>query len=45
MRLSQLLDSIKGSYEQELYVRDHPEDVLNTLYNRYPTLIPPEFPL
>jgi hypothetical protein len=32
MKLSQLLDSIKGSYERELYVRDHPEDVLNSLY-------------
>ncbi|MGY1857527.1 hypothetical protein [Modestobacter sp. SYSU DS0290] len=45
MRLSQLLVSITKTYESELYVRDHPEDVLNVLYDRYPTLLPPHFPI
>jgi uncharacterized membrane protein YccC len=44
MKLSQLLDSITSSYESELYVRDHPEDTLNYLYERYP-LERPMFPI
>jgi hypothetical protein len=38
MKLSQLLDSITAAHEREFYVRDHPEDVLNVLYDRYPAL-------
>ena len=45
MKLSQLLDSITHTYESELYVRDHPEDVLNVLYERYPQLERPFFPI
>jgi hypothetical protein len=45
MKLSQLLDSITATYEREVYVRDHPEDVLNVLYERYPALPRPQFPI
>jgi Skp family chaperone for outer membrane proteins len=45
MKLSQLLDSITAAHEREVYVRDHPEDVLNVLYDRYPALPRPQFPI
>jgi hypothetical protein len=45
MKLSQLLDSITATHEREVYVRDHPEDVLNVLYDRYPALPRPQFPI
>jgi Skp family chaperone for outer membrane proteins len=45
MKLSQLLDSITAAHEREFYVRDHPEDVLNVLYDRYPALPRPQFPI
>ncbi|TFV89589.1 hypothetical protein [Blastococcus sp. CT_GayMR16] len=45
MKLSQLLDSITAAHEREVYVRDHPEDVLNVLYERYPALPRPQFPI
>jgi hypothetical protein len=43
MKLSQLLDSITAAHEREVYVRDHPEDVLNVLFDRYPALPRPQF--
>jgi hypothetical protein len=45
MKLSQLLDSITAAHEREVYVRDHPEDVLNVLYDRYAALPRPQFPI
>ena len=45
MKLSQLLDSITATYEREIYVRDHPEDVLNVLYDKYPAIPRPQFPI
>ena len=45
MRLSQMLDAFEESYARELYTRDHPEDVLNVLYERYPSLERPFFPI
>lgn len=45
MKLSQLLESITATYERELYVRDHPEDTLNFLYEQYPALPRPQFPV
>jgi hypothetical protein len=45
MRLHQLLDSLTKTYENNLYIRDHPEETLNTLYERYPSLERPYFPI
>jgi hypothetical protein len=45
MKLSQLLESITDAWARETYVADHPEDVLNVLYDRYPALPRPQFPI
>lgn len=45
MKLTQLLDSITAAYEREVYVRDHPEDTLNALYDKYGALQRPQFPI
>jgi hypothetical protein len=45
MKLRQLLDSLTKTYENNLYIRDHPEETLNTLYEQYPALTRPYFPI
>ncbi len=44
MKLRQLLDSLTKVYENNLYIRDHPEETLNYLYERYP-VDRPYFPI
>lgn len=45
MKLRQLLDSLTQTYENNLYIRDHPEETLNKLYEQYPALQRPYFPI
>jgi len=45
MKLSQLLESITAAYERDIFIRDHAEDHLNYLYDRYPALSRPQFPV
>lgn len=45
MKLRQLLDSLTKVYENNLYIRDHPEEALDKLYEQYPQLQRPYFPI
>jgi chromosome segregation ATPase len=38
-------EAIVAHYETELYVRDHAEEYLDVLYDRYPSLTRPQFPI
>ncbi len=45
IKLRQLLDSLTKTYENNLYIRDHPEESLTALYEQYPALTRPYFPI
>lgn len=44
IELREALDSLTKVYENNLYIRDHPEETLNYLYERYP-VDRPYFPI